>query len=416
MNDPHVTPIASGLNFKWPGSNVRVIAERYTNDGSAELTLYFSGNKVQGPRKVNLLSQPTLNSLAKSLKEVDGETAWPEILSAVANKTLEVARKGEPAVPIGQKPDSTKIEYQLAPILEKNQPATIYGPGGSAKSYLADYIACLVQFNVMGLQSKHSCWFPAQGNVLYLDWEASQGDHQRRVWAIKKGLGIDTEDTFLYRFCHQPLEADIYNIQSLVAEKEISLLIIDSQMAASGYGPDPAQSGERYYNALRSLRCTTLTLDHISKSEWGKSTEADSTGPFGSVVKFNRSRSQFEVKKSQTAGDDYLELSLVHRKHNEGKMLKPIGIRIEFENKGDELERVIFSPCDIRENSELSKTMSARDRIVELLKREGKLEVKVISEKLDIPENTVRARLSDNKKMFEHFKDGWGLLTNEILL
>ncbi|MFC2017704.1 AAA family ATPase [Chloroflexota bacterium] len=416
MKKPSVAEGLDFINYNWLELGLRVMVERYDNDGSAELTFYKKNGVSEFALykgKVNLLSTQTQNSLVKRLKENDPEAPWVDILTSVSIETVDIARRGEPVVPIGKKPESMKVEYQLEPILEKNQPTTIYSPGGHAKSYIAAYIACLVQFNTNGISDAQNNWKPLKGNVLYLDWEASKNDHERRVWAIKQGLGIDTEDTFLYRFCHQPLVSDIYSIQRLVSDNNINLTIIDSQMAASGYGHDPSQVSSQYYNALRSLRCTTLTLDHVSKAEWGKTTDSDnSTGPYGSVVKFNRSRSQFEIKKSQTAGDNHIEIALIHRKHNEGRLMKPMGLRIEFTNNSDnELEKVTFSTCDIKDNPELSKAQTLRDRLIDLLKDEPGT-VKELADKVDKPEGTIRMELNRkaNKKIFAKSGDQWGLL------
>jgi hypothetical protein len=236
------------------------------------------------------------------------------------------------------------------------------------------------------------------------------------VWAIKQGLGIDSDETFLYRFCSQPLVSDIHSIQSLVFKHAIDLVIVDSQMAATSYGPDQAQVASQYYNALRSLRCTTLTLDHVSKSEWGKTTESDSLGPYGSVVKFNRSRSQFEMKKSQNIGEDFIELSLIHRKHNEGKLLKPIGVRIKFnENVEGQLESVTFDSCKVADNPELSRTLPLPFQIKNLL-REGPLTMKDIVELLGKGEDSIKTTLSRMAKKGELVKlpeHKWGLRTDE---
>ena len=171
-----------------------------------------SGDSLLHRTEVNLLSTTTMNSLVKRLEKNSTDIPWTDILTYITGKTIEIARRGEPVVLVGKKPETLKVEYQLTPILEKNQPTTIYAPGGSAKSYSADYIACLVQLNIGGINSFSSNWMPVVGNVLYLDWEASKADHDRRVWAIKRGLGINTEDTFLYRFCSQPLVSDIHSI------------------------------------------------------------------------------------------------------------------------------------------------------------------------------------------------------------
>ena len=412
MNKPSVTEGIGFINYTWPELELRVMAERVTDDGYAELRFHSvnkSSESLLHTTRVNLLATSTMNSLAKRLEKNSADTPWTDILTYITGKTLEIARRGEPIVPVGKKPETLKVEYQLAPIIEKRQPTTIYAPGGCAKSYFADYIAVLVQLNVVGITDAISCLMPAAGNVLYLDWEASKEDHDRRVWAIKKGLGIDTEDTFLYRFCSQPLVSDIHSIQGLVFEHQINLVIVDSQMAATGYGPDQAQVASQFYNALRSLRCTTLTLDHVSKEDWKNS---GSVGPYGSVVKYNRSRSQFEIKKSQNAGEDFIELSLIHRKHNEGKLLKPIGIRINFnENTEGQLESVIFKSCNVADNPELSRTLPLSFQILNLL-RNGPFTTNEIAEQLesgaDTTGRTLR-RMRTKNQVIKLEDDTWGV-------
>ncbi len=416
MNKPSIAPGTGFVNYVWPDFRLRILAERYDDDGYAVLS-FFSSNGTDevllDENRVNLLSASTKHSQAKKLERVRDDVPWDDALTWVTHLTLEIARQGEPALPVGKKPETLKVEYQLSPILEMNQPTTIYSPGGYAKSYLAVYIACLVQFNHKGITDSLNCWIPTVGNVLYLDWESSLQDHERRAWAIKQGLGIDTEETFLYRFCHQPLTADIRNIQRFVSENNINLLIVDSQMAAAGYGPDASQVSSQFYNALRSLRCTTLTLDHVSKAEWGKMADADSLGPYGSVVKFNRSRSQFEIRKSQVAGEDFMELALIHRKHNEGRLLKPIGLRIDFHSNIDgELEKVTFRACDISDNSELSKVQTLKDRLTSILAG-GPMPTKELAEDLDKPESTIRSTLNRHKDTFVKLGEEWGLKAHE---
>lgn len=363
------------------------------------------------PTQFNFSSERTRTMFAKDLTtKLDIDLEWKEIFDGLAYYVQELVRKGEPIVPIGCRPHSMKQDYQLRPILERNESTTLYGPGGSAKSYMADYIACLVQFGVRGVYG----WEPVQGNVLYCDYESSPKDHERRVWAIKQGLGISTENTFLYRFCSQPLATDIASLQRLVREHNIALLVVDSQMAAAGYGPDPAQVSSQYYNALRSLRCTTLTIDHVSKLEWQKQADTDSTGPYGSVVKWNRARSVYEIRKSQAAGDKSLELALVHRKHNEGKLLPPVGIAIDFlEDCHEELTRVTFSPCDISDNPELSKVQTLKDQLTAVL-AEGPRKVKDLANELGKPEATIRATLNRYKDTFVNTGEEWELRRYEV--
>lgn len=267
MNRPQEALGLGFISYTWPELAVRVVAEDYTTEGHARLSFFANngtGEIMLDRNNVNLLSAGGKNTQAKRLEKYRDDISWDDVLTWLAQLTVDSAAQGEPAVPIGKKHENMKLEYQLSPILERSQPTTIYSPGGFFKSYLAEYIACLVQFDHTGIHSPHGPWVPTPGNVLYLDWESSKEDHERRVWALKQGLGIDTEETFWYRFCQRPLAADILSIQRLVHDRDISLLIVDSQMAALGQGPDPSQVSTQFYNALRSLKCTTLTLDHVS--------------------------------------------------------------------------------------------------------------------------------------------------------
>jgi hypothetical protein len=348
-------------------------------------------------KKANLLSTTACSTICKQLdKHLPMD--WDTVFTYVTAMTMESLREGEPVQELGKAPVSTIIEYTLTPLLEKNQPTTIYAPGGSVKSYLADYIACLVQFGAFGLGDvlipDTSC------NVLYLDWEACFEDHRRRVWFIKRGLEIDTDEIFFYRFCNQSLANDIYSIQKIVDARKIGLVIVDSQGAASGSGPDASANANQFYNALRSLRCTSLTIDHISKAAWQASNDgADSTGPIGPVTKFNRSRSQFEIKKSQTPGESFVEISVTHRKHNNGKLLKPFGIKVNFnDDENGHLDKVTFESCDVTDNPELAKSLSVPERIVAILKASREpMTVKSLSERMDKDAGQIRVRLNELK-------------------
>jgi hypothetical protein len=416
INKPEMKVCLSRYEFDFHDLAITIICDRVTDEGTGEIAVYHKNstdNTLLIYNNINLLSPQSCSQNAKRL-EKHVQIDWDTILTFVTKMTLENLRKGEPAVRIGTKPETMKIEFQLWPILQKSKPTTIFAPGSSAKSYLAAYIAVLVQCNVFGLDGT---WEPKAGNVLYLDWEASKEDVERRVWAIKQGMikqeiNVNLDDTFIYQFCKQPLINEIYSIQKLVSENGIDLIIIDSHMAAQGYGPDQSQVASQFYNVLRSLGCTSLTIDHVSKDEWKGNSET--VGPIGSVVKYNRSRAQFELIKQQNAGDDFIELALRHKKNNEGKLLKDIGIRIDFHNnENDELEYVTFSECQIKNNPELAmKTLSTKNQLINTFEIDGPKTIEELSTILKRSKATIRTELSRNKNLFSKANENekWGLL------
>ncbi len=420
LNKPEMKTGLNRYEFTWAEHKITALCDRVNDDGTGELAVYHengSGKEILLYTNINLLSANTCTQIAKRLSHNLPTVNCDTLLTYITQLTMQELRRGEPPVRIGTKPAVMKHEYLLRPILQKGKSTTLYAPGGSVKSYLADLIAVLIQCNVAGMDG---LWIPEAGNVLYLDWEACKEDHERRVWAIKLGLikqgvKVSLDDTFIYSFQKEPLTNNLYAIQKLVSDNNIVLTIIDSHMAAQGYGPDQAQVASEFYNALRCLNCTTLTIDHVDKASWRGESEA--VGPYGSVVKYNRSRAQFELIKQQNSDEDHVELALKHRKNNEGKLLPTIGIRVDFVNNHLlDLDYVQFSPCNISDNPELSKkTQSLKQRLVHELESQS-LTVKELHQILENGESTIRMELNRNKNIFTKLPDDtWGVLSDKTV-
>ena len=153
----------------------------------------------------------------------------------------------------------------------------------------------------------------------------------------------------------------------------------------------------------------------MDKASWRGESEA--VGPYGSVVKYNRSRAQFELIKQQNSDEDHVELALKHRKNNEGKLLPTIGIRVDFVNNHLlDLDYVQFSPCNISDNPELSKkTQSLKQRLVHELESQS-LTVKELHQILENGESTIRMELNRNKNIFTKLPDDtWGVLSDKTV-
>ncbi len=418
-----------GLNhyeFKWDSLSITAHLENIDPDAKGELSVIHKngqGDKLLLYKEINLLSILSCSQITKQLQKNSLQIEWDDILTHITHLTLADLRKGKPLAEIGNQPESMRTEYLLKPILIKNVPTTLFSSGGSGKSYLADYIALIVQNGVTGLNGQ---WLGIQGNVLYLDWESDAETHKKRVWAIKKGLllsgdyNCDFEDTFKYQEMERPLIESVQFIQNLVTTNSTDLIIVDSHMAAQDNGLDQSQAAQRFYNALRSFHCTSLTIDHTSKEDWKNSNET--VAPYGTVSKFNRSRAQFQLIKSQNVGDDYIECSLKHLKNNDGKLLRPIGLRIDFKNADeneDILEWVSFKPCTLTENPTLSRTLSQWEQIQQAIKSNNNIPMKPIdiSKVTGLSNDIVSMNLNNYKDKYfvqvDKKDHRWGLYFNE---
>ncbi len=242
---------------------------------------------------------------------------------------------------------------------------------------------------------------------MYLDYETSPDELNERIQKVKNGLSLKS-DSLDYRFCSQSLASEIEYIQRAVLDRDINLVIIDSVGGACGGEPESAEVVLRYFMALRSLKITTLSIDHVTKA-------GDTKMPFGSVYKTNAARSIYELRKSQEAGEGWMEIGLYHRKCNVGRLQKPFGLRIDY-FEDDYQPSILFSRSDIREVPGLVEGLALQDQIAAVL-RHGAMTVAEITSEINAQQASVRANLHRHKNRFvkaDAMGKKWGLLSREI--
>lgn len=354
--------------------------------------------------RLNLTSSVSRRGFIKELPTRFEGLDWSAVIRQACDLTLDKYREGEPMVRLGTMGDIPPLEYIIYPLVLKNAHNVLFGDGGTGKSYIADLIAVLVQYNIA-----HLGLLPESGNVLFLDWETSRETVERRVEAIKRGLGIEGE-AFFYRFCEQPLAYEIELIRQMVIDNNITLVIADSAGMAAGFEGDYHQSATRYARALRSLRITSLSIDHITKTEGDK--------PFGSVYKHNIARSAYKIKHSQSPGDKDLYIGLYHHKMNDGSKQKPIGFHISFEGDDYNLDRVVFESIKVGDVPELAEGLPLAEQIFYFLKHVHEMiSHHEIAESIGQSKDSVRSTLykMHKKNQVIHLERKWGLAVDAIL-
>ena len=193
-------------------------------------------------------------------------------------------------------------KWVVKPILPEKWPTFVYGAGGSAKSYMAIYLAACVATG-----ANFFIWPTHQKKVLYLDWEMDSSIFWKRVAYIHEGMGIgntrvneDTKkqeihvDGLYYKSLEGSLEQCLMDIISYIIDKQIDVVIIDSFGAAMGGGHDFIKASDSLNMMANLFRlaavASVLVIDHIGKQGQG----AD--GPYGSVYKMNLARWAWYVK------------------------------------------------------------------------------------------------------------------------
>ncbi|MDD5095447.1 MAG: AAA family ATPase [Dehalococcoidia bacterium] len=392
------------IRFEEEMISVRMDRLKETGDsltGEIEITTDAPGvDSFMHHSRLNLLSAQSRKTLSKHMTSRMALPDWDGLIESVCVRVVRKHREGQPLITVGNLPArDNKQRYRLAPMLVEKEANLVYAPGGSGKSYLSYFFGLLVQTG----QQRCDLW-PKKGPVLFLDFETSEQEADERIKSIRTGM--DLADAELnYRRCFQPLAADIETIQRLALDTKAELVIVDSVGAACGGEPESATAVLAYFMALRSMGITTLSVDHVNKSNEKKS-------PFGSVYKVNCARSVWEIKKTQEFGSDRMTVGMFHRKVNQGRLLRPIGFELNWFDDGNAL---IIHPAKIAEDPTLSKELPLKDRISAALNGTGKgLTVKAIQEVLSDEENEVseaviRATLNRYQDTFVKLPDGhWG--------
>lgn len=159
----------------------------------------------------------------------------------------------------------------------------LYGRGGSAKSYLAVYLAVAVATGNPFME------VPAvKGKVLYIDWEAGEETFRARVNRVAATMGIDLKQglpNIRYKRLYAPLNEHLDDIIEECKEEDIRLVIIDSfGFSMSGQDTSAQPDVTAQMSRLAQIPAATVIIDHIGKQGRGED------GPFGSVYKHAAAR------------------------------------------------------------------------------------------------------------------------------
>jgi hypothetical protein len=390
------------ISYGWPEYGLRVKAERVTDEGSAELWFYSTNGASESllhTTRVNLMSTPTMNSLAKRLERNSEDVSWTDVLTYITGKTMEIARRGEPVEEIWPAEDDTlKVAYLLEPLLNYHHPNVWFGEYGSLKSLFALATAYILQppyhDNDLGLVTAGQ---PTK--CLYLDYEDDPSSFRKRWSALERGFGKGAMP-ILYKRMTSPLSDSVEQLRAIKDDKDIGLLIVDSLGPAAGGNLNDPESAIKYNAALRQLGDTSLTLAHTSKDQLTKRRTI-----FGSVFFTNLARSVWECRAEQETGEDEAVIILKHNKANLSRLHPPLCYRFTFTDTTIGIEK-----SDLIDTG-LSGQLPLSWQIKNLL-RKGSFTVKEIAEQLesgvDTTGRTLR-RMRAKNRVLKLEGDTWGL-------
>jgi hypothetical protein len=260
--------------------------------------------------------------------------------------------------------------------------------GGSVKSYFALAVSRAVATGT-DLPGLHVA---GAMPVLYLDFETSQERQERRLAALCRGLDLTSSPGIVYRRMVRPLIDDIAAVRVLVRQRQIGLVVVDSvgyAMAGAAARGDPSSETIRFYQVLRSLETTALTISHVTKISLLD--DKDLGTPYGSIFNLNSPQGGvFAVRKDAGSLETgQITFALVQVKVNEGPPHPPITFTFDFRTPG----KAILRAADLKDAPDLMERMNNTYRVRRFLEA-GERSVEEIAEALNLQKNQVRVVLS----------------------
>ena len=122
------------------------------NTITAEITVKGEPEGHMHMTKLNLMTTRSRSEITKYLRErCQRNRDWDAIVEQMCMMTIQKFRAGEPVVNLGDSTPPAEPVYRLFPWVVDGEPSIIYGEGGIGKSYLAGFMAAMVDQAVLSL-------------------------------------------------------------------------------------------------------------------------------------------------------------------------------------------------------------------------------------------------------------------------
>ena len=359
--------------------------------------------------KFNFASTQSRVSLAKVLHQrapALDQNRWLGIVETLCDTLIERLQEGEPPVVLGvEDVDPKPIPYILSPIVPAYEPTVIFGMPNALKSYLLQYLVCLItigesdaDLKLISEREPIAC--------LYLDWEDSEDRLRQRFSLLQRGQGLPKKEIY-YQRCSRPLADDVDRLQGLITRYDIGFVAVDSLGPACGGDLNAAQPAIAFFNALRSLRVSSVITAHRAKNGEGRSS------PYGSIFFSALGRSVWEMISHQEEGSSEAEVGLFHRCSNLSRLEPPKGLRFIFDDNNG---TTTIRPQEVGSIPGVRESVTLSGQIYRLLTEVGVMTVREIADDLDKSTESVRTtikRMRDLKRVTQLADKKWGVLVGE---
>lgn len=381
-----------------------------------ELTISHSNPSFEAEPyslRINILSASARSQLETALRKQFTPTAinWTLTVSTAFARVRQAHNDMDRTVHVSALPDMDAPEFLVDVLLPLEADTIIFGDGSSGKTYMA---------YAMGLEVATGgafCGYRAKpGGVLILDYETGKKMAKLRLRRLL--LGMDMDPNILAELPIHYIEAEGVPLPELrdtlrmaIERHDIKLVIIDAAGDACGGEPEKAGVVLNYFNACSELKATRLHIAHVTNSEM----EVSAKRPFGSRYWHNRARRTWFVKRDQEEESDIVDIGIICRKVNDGRLPKPIAFQVRFEGDNGPVR---MAAEDFRKVIAFEQDQSQSDRVASFLAAaDGPQLITDISAGLGLTSNVVGTVLDRGRKSNRFVvvskagkQNRWGLL------
>ena len=390
-NVPTVERKRDGYDLAWP-DGIRIEVRRIrraSDDLRCELLIAdtAAGDALIHFGRINLLASETVSRLSRHLSERVNHVDWMSSLTQLVFLVAQKERLGEPVIDMGAMAEPADLGYLVQNWLLPGLPTTLFGLGGTGKTYLG-LLLLMAASHGLPFLSYHTAR-PLQ--AMMIDYENNEHLTRRRLGRIARGMNLPVPP-ILYRRLELPLPDYEEALARNIDRHGIDLIMVDSFGLATGAGQNKDEAILPVYTTLRRLNVSSLLIDHESKeSATGKANEF----AIGSVYKHNSSRITYNVKaakEAQEKGRLYLRLS--NQKANEDVREHPYGVELIFTPDTVSARRIQVKDLP----SDLVEGLPLRERILIELGQHTVMSTKELADLLGESADNVRKRLNELTK------------------
>lgn len=383
----------------WEDPAIELVFNRVrTTDTRATAWAYAYGTEdnrrgsLMAPLSMALTETAGRQRLVAHLCQRTGMTAavWTERVEQAINLTLSAVFEPEPLINLAEVELKEDGGYLFDRVIPRGELTVLLADQRSSKSYFLLYLMVCVALDLESIVGR-----PLEaGPPIFYDTETTSWAHRRRLERIARGMGLLRLPTIHYRRMTGRLIDAERQIRADVARIKPVLVGVDSLTYATGGNLNDSEAAGATINLLGGLpeTVTKIATAHHAKQHRGARLEDASV--IGSGLFEFKASAQWVLRKEHNDEDrGNFNVLMRNLKMRDGAEQPDIVYNLAF---SDHPRKTLFSRGSTAQLGSLEKDLPARERVSKLLaKAPTPLKTREISDRLEIPEGTVKRALNE---------------------